>query len=93
MLQEGSLVKLVGMEYDYTSPYSNHKIYNGSVGTVIHYNKVTNINYGYVTEICMVDLIVPVLSLQGNPIRWVVCDGRNLVEIERVPIKQGGQED
>lgn len=86
MLQEGLLVKLVGMEYDYTLPHSNHTIYNNSVGKIIKYNKVTNLHSGFVTEICMVDLIVPVLSVQGNPIKWVCCDGRNLEELVRVPI-------
>lgn len=88
MLEKGLVVKFVGMSHDYSSNGRNKSWMNGSAGTLIRYDKVTNINYGTTTEICMVKLFAPVLSLKGAPIHWMCADGRNLEEVKRVPVTQ-----
>lgn len=89
MIEKGSLVKLVDMEYVWLGNH-NKRWMNGLVGTVVKYTKVTNVNDGHVSEICSVDLLVPFLSVKGNPVKWV-CGiyVENLEEIKREPILIG----
>ena len=86
MNEKGSLVVFKDMEYEVGTGF--HKPWlNGAVGVVSHYTKVTNVNDGHVSEICMVKFITPVFSTKGNPITsYGGINVKNLKEIERKPI-------
>ena len=86
MIEKGSLVKLVGMEYEEGTGF-NKEWQNDAVGTVIRHNKVTNINTGKSVEICSIQLLVPILSVRGNKITQISgVRSENLEEIVRVAI-------
>jgi hypothetical protein len=86
MIEVGSLVKIVNMGYDCTKTDKSWQ--NGAVGTVTNYTKTVNIHNGEVFEMCSIKLLVPFLSVKGNPITHLTAIYiRNLEEIKREPIK------
>lgn len=88
MIEEGSLVKLVGMEHDF-STNSCKPWLNGLVGNVIKYRKSVNVHDGHITESCNIVLLVPISDSKNNQISWLFAiNVKNLEEIERVPIKR-----
>lgn len=86
MIERGSLVKLVKMEYEYNTGFYN-PWKNGLVGVVTKYTRVVNVNNNRVTILCNLKLLVPYLSAKNNPINFMVAvDERNLEEVVRQPI-------
>lgn len=86
MIQKGSLVQMVDMDYEYGTGFDKYWL-EGAVGVVTDYQKITNINDGYISELCCIKFITPVVSLGGFPITgYSGIHVQNLVEIERVPI-------
>lgn len=86
MIERGSLVQMVNMDYEYGTGFNKDWL-EGAVGVVTDYHKVTNINYGYVSEICCIKFITPVVSLKGNLLtHYSGIRVENLREIIRVPI-------
>lgn len=84
-MEKGSLVKLVGMDYEYSTGFDKSWM-EGAVGTIVRYDEVTNVNYGNKSVLCIVNLLVPFLSVTGEKIEWVTVNGRNLKEIHREAI-------
>ena len=86
MIQKGSLVQMVDMDYEYGTGFDKYWL-EGAVGVVTDYQKITNINDGHISELCCLKFITPVVSLGGSPITgYSGIHVQNLVGIERVPI-------
>ncbi len=86
MIQEGSLVQFVNMDYEYGTGFNKFWL-EGAVGVVTKYTKVTNINDGHISELCTVRFLTPVVSAKDTPLTsYSGIHVQNLVEIERKPI-------
>ena len=85
MIEKGSIVKLIEMWDEY--PFGWDKSWlEGAVGIITDYKKITNINDGHINELCTLDFITPVVSINNNPIKSYCIHTQNLQEIIREPI-------
>lgn len=86
MIQKGSLVQMVDMDYEWGTGFNKYWL-EGAVGVVTSYTKVTNINDGHVSEICTIKFLTPVVNLVGVSLtHYSGIQVLNLIELERVPI-------